>query len=210
VFIGSGIRHDLLVGGSREDRRRNRLDEYTRALVRRHVSGRLKVAPEHTSDPVLRLMRKPSFRLFEEFKKRFDDLSREAGLAQELVPYFISGHPGCTREDMADLARRTERLGYRLEQVQEFTPTPMTLATVLYWTGMDPATLKPVTCARTREEKAEQRSFFFRYMGESRSGGVPHPEGRGRQSKRSVPGKGRQWKHSEPRVPIGRRVRGKR
>jgi len=170
VFIGSGVRYDLLAGGSAAERRENRLDEYSRALVLRHVSGRLKVAPEHTSDAVLRRMRKPSFSVFEAFKKRFDELSWEAGRAQQLVPYFISAHPGCTLKDMEDLARLSRRLGVRLEQVQAFTPTPMTLATAMYFTGVDPYTLKPVYVARTPAERAEQHKLFFR-PGNGRSRG---------------------------------------
>jgi uncharacterized radical SAM protein YgiQ len=171
VFIGSGVRYDLLVGRTEEDRRRDHLDAYTRQLVRRHVSGRLKVAPEHTSARVLRMMRKPSFGMFEAFKKRFEDISRKAGLKQLLVPYFISAHPGCTRQDMADLARHTRRLGYRLEQVQEFTPAPMTLATAIYYSGMHPYNLRPVYSARSRAERAEQHRLFFGTKNQDRSGG---------------------------------------
>lgn len=171
VFVSSGVRYDMLVGGSAARRREMGLDEYTRALVLRHVSGRLKVAPEHTAGTVLRLMRKPSFAFFEDFKRRFDELCREAGRAQELVPYFISAHPGCTLDDMQDLARRSGRLGLRLEQVQMFTPTPMTLSTAMYYTGLNPYTLKPVYTARTRAQREAQHGLFFMQADGSRKDG---------------------------------------
>ena len=177
VFIGSGVRYDLLVDRPQAVPP----DAYTRQLVRCHVSGRLKVAPEHTSARVLRMMRKPPFRLFEVFKKRFDDISREEGLSQHLVPYFISAHPGCTREDMADLARHARRLGYRLELVQAFTPGPMTLATAIYYTGLHPYNLRPVYSARARAERAEQHRLFFRDRKEDRPGGRPRPGNSGRR-----------------------------
>ena len=147
----------------------NHLEEYTEQLVRHHVSGRLKVAPEHTSDEVLKIMRKPSFKYFHEFKKRFDAFCKKAGLNQQLIPYFISSHPGSKVEDMADLACQTKEMGFRLEQVQDFTPTPMTVATVIYYSGYHPYTLKKIYTARTPEEKKAQSRFFFWYQKENRA-----------------------------------------
>jgi radical SAM superfamily enzyme YgiQ (UPF0313 family) len=131
--------------------------------VLHHTSGRLKVAPEHTSDHVLALMRKPSFSLFRETKRRFDDICKQAGLRYQLIPYFISSHPGCRLEDMAQLALDMKQMGYRLEQIQDFTPTPMTLSTEAYYTGIDPASMKPVYVAVTPGDKADQRRLFFFY-----------------------------------------------
>jgi len=162
-FIGSGVRYDLLLHQSKDEAANLSAKEYTRELITRHVSGRLKVAPEHTSDRVLNLMRKPSFRLFEQFKRIFDRINREEGLRQQLIPYFISSHPGCHEEDMAQLAAITRRMGYQLEQVQDFTPTPMTVATEMFYTGYDPYTLEPVFTAHTPEEKQAQRQYFFWY-----------------------------------------------
>ena len=162
-FIGSGVRYDLLLHQSKDEATNLSTKEYTRELITRHVSGRLKVAPEHTSDRVLSLMRKPSFRLFEQFKRIFDRINREEGLRQQLIPYFISSHPGCHEEDMAQLAAITRRMGYQLEQVQDFTPTPMTVATEMFYTGYDPYTLEPVFTAHTPEEKQAQRQYFFWY-----------------------------------------------
>jgi len=126
----------------------------------------LKIAPEHTSDAVLNLMRKPSFAYFGEFKKKFERINREAGLNQQLIPYFISSHPGCHNEDMAELAALTKSFDFKLEQVQDFTPTPMTLATEIYYSGYHPYTLEPVFTAKSKDEKLEQRKFFFWYKGE--------------------------------------------
>ena len=131
-----------------------------------HTSGRLKVAPEHTSDAVLALMRKPSFSLFKETKRRFDEICKQAGLRYQLIPYFISSHPGCRLQDMAELALEMKRMGYRLEQIQDFTPTPMTLSTEMYYTGIDPTTMKPVYVATTPGDKADQRRLFFFYKPE--------------------------------------------
>ena len=156
LYVGSGIRCDLFApenGGW----------EYFREVVVHHTSGRLKVAPEHTSDQVLSMMRKPPFALFKETKQRFDDICRQAGLRYQLIPYFISSHPGCRLSDMADLAVEMRRMGYRLEQIQDFTPTPMTLSTEMYYTGIDPSTLRPVYVARTPADKADQRRLFFFY-----------------------------------------------
>ena len=159
-FIGSGVRYDLLLHQSTQ--------EYTRELIVRHVSGRLKVAPEHTSERVLSIMRKPPFSQFGEFKKIFDRINREEGLRQQLIPYFISSHPGCKEEDMAELAVITKRLDFHLEQVQDFTPTPMTVATEAWYTGFHPYTLEPVFSAKTQREKLAQRQFFFWYKPEER------------------------------------------
>lgn len=167
-FIGSGVRYDLLLYHSKDENANESAREYTRELICNHVSGRLKVAPEHTSDSVLYLMRKPSFRLFEEFKRIFDKINREKGLKQQIIPYFISSHPGCHEEDMADLAVRTKRLDFQLEQVQDFTPTPMTVSTETWYSGFDPYTLEPVFSAKTQKEKLAQRQFFFWYKPEER------------------------------------------
>ena len=167
-FIGSGVRYDLLLHKSKDANANKSAAEYTRELIVRHVSGRLKVAPEHTSDKVLYLMRKPNFELFYEFKRIFDKLNREENLRQQLIPYFISSHPGCTEEDMAELAVITKRLDFHLEQVQDFTPTPMTVATEAWYTGFHPYTLEPVYSAKTQKEKLAQRMFFFWYKPEER------------------------------------------
>ncbi len=167
-FIGSGVRYDLLLHHSKDEKTNESAREYTRELICNHVSGRLKVAPEHTSDSVLYLMRKPSFRLFEEFKRIFDKINREKGLKQQIIPYFISSHPGCHEEDMADLAVRTKRLDFQLEQVQDFTPTPMTVSTETWYSGFDPYTLEPVFSAKTQKDKLAQRQFFFWYKPEER------------------------------------------
>lgn len=167
-FIGSGVRYDLLLHDYKDPALNEAARDYTRELITRHVSGRLKVAPEHTSDRVLALMRKPSFRLFYDFKRTFDRINREAGLRQQIIPYFISSHPGCTEEDMAELAAETKQLDFQLEQVQDFTPTPMTVSTEAWYTGLHPYTLQPVTSAKTAEEKQRQRMFFFWYRPEQR------------------------------------------
>lgn len=170
TFIGSGVRYDLILHdtGNPETNRTNR--RYARELIEHHVSGRLKVAPEHTSDTVLALMRKPSFKLFGQFKALFDQVCRQSHLNQQLIPYFISSHPGCTKNDMAQLAELTRRMGYRLEQVQDFTPTPMTLSTEMWYTGLHPYTLKPVYSAKTPKEKHEQNEMFFWYKKEKIEG----------------------------------------
>lgn len=167
-FIGSGVRYDLLLHQSKDPDINKSTQEYTRELIARHVSGRLKVAPEHTSDRVLSIMRKPPFSQFGEFKKIFDRINREEGLRQQLIPYFISSHPGCKEEDMAELAVITKRLDFHLEQVQDFTPTPMTVATEAWYTGFHPYTLEPVFSAKTQREKLAQRQFFFWYKPEER------------------------------------------
>ena len=167
-FIGSGVRYDLLLHQSKDAKTNQSTKEYTRELITRHVSGRLKVAPEHTSDKVLYLMRKPPFEQFYEFKRIFDKINKEAGLRQQIIPYFISSHPGCTEEDMAELAVITKKLDFHLEQVQDFTPTPMTVSTEAWYTGVHPYTLEPVFSAKTPREKLAQRMFFFWYKPEER------------------------------------------
>ena len=151
AFVGSGIRYDLMS------------EEYARQLITRHVSGRLKVAPEHSSDNVLHIMRKPNWSNYLEFRKLFLRINEEAGLHQQLIPYFISSHPGCTKRDMAHLAEETKKMHYRPEQVQDFTPTPMTLSTTMFYTGINPYTREPIYVARTPEEKKQQNQYFFWY-----------------------------------------------
>lgn len=167
-FIGSGVRYDLLLHQSKDPKVNQSTAEYTRELIARHVSGRLKVAPEHTSDSVLDIMRKPPFSQFSEFKKVFDRINREEGLRQQLIPYFISSHPGCKEEDMAELAIITKHQDFHLEQIQDFTPTPMTVATEAWYTGFHPYTLKPIFSAKSQREKLAQRMFFFWYKPEER------------------------------------------
>lgn len=162
-FIGSGIRYDLLLHHSKDAKCNEAARTYIQELICKHVSGRLKVAPEHTADNVLHFMRKPSFRLFGEFKNIFDSINKKEGLRQQLIPYFISSHPGCTERDMAQLADLTKRMGYKLEQVQDFTPTPMTVSTETWYSGYDPYTLEPVFSAKTQKEKLAQRQYFFWY-----------------------------------------------
>jgi len=169
-FIGSGVRYDLLLHRSNDEESNRAAQEYTRELICRHVSGRLKVAPEHTSDRVLRLMRKPSFQQFYEFKRIFDRINREENLREQIIPYFISSHPGCEEQDMAELAVITKQLDFHLEQVQDFTPTPMTVATETWYTGYDPYTLEPVFSAKSPREKLAQRQYFFWYKPEERRG----------------------------------------
>lgn len=148
-FVGSGIRYDLMN------------EQYGEELIKHHVSGRLKVAPEHTSSSVLKLMRKPSWEQYERFYHFFEKVNDETGLRQQLIPYFISSHPGCTNKDMQQLAERCRQMHYRPEQVQDFTPTPMTLATTMFYTGVNPYTMEPVYVAKTKEEKQKQNSYFF-------------------------------------------------
>ena len=167
-FIGSGVRYDLLLHRYEEEKLNRAAGQYTEELIARHVSGRLKVAPEHTQDRVLRLMRKPSFKLFEQFKRLFERINRQHALNQQLIPYFISSHPGCQITDMAELAVITKNLHFQLEQVQDFTPTPMTLSTEMYYTGIHPYTLEKVETAHTKEQKLDQRQFFFWYKPECR------------------------------------------
>jgi uncharacterized radical SAM protein YgiQ len=170
AFVTSGIRYDLFLhnkGVSPEAKASH--ERYVEELVAHHVSGRLKVAPEHTSDEVLDVMRKPSFDYFYKFKEKFDAAKKKLGKMQfQIIPYFISSHPGSKPEDMADVAMKTKDLGFKLEQVQDFTPTPMTVATEIYATGVHPYDQKPVRVAKTPEAKQEQRSFFFWYKPEMR------------------------------------------
>ena len=167
-FIGSGIRHDMLVPEFNKNADPKELDDYTEELMKNHTSGRLKVAPEHTSDPVLKLMRKPSFKYFHKFKERFDRINIKNNLKLQLIPYFISNHPACELEDMANLAAETKDMGFQLEQVQGFTPTPMTVATVIYYSGYHPYTLKPTKTPKSKKEKDEQHRFFFWYKKENK------------------------------------------
>lgn len=156
ITIGSGIRYDLLQGAEGER-------EYVSQLIQKHVSGRLKVAPEHTEDSIVKLMRKPSFTLFEKFKKTFDEVNKKCGLREQLIPYFISSHPGCKPQDMKCLEQKLRSLRVMPEQVQDFTPTPMTLSTTMFYTGVNPYTMEPIFSAKTKEEKDKQKSFFFWY-----------------------------------------------
>lgn len=168
-FIGSGIRYDMLVPEFNKNADPKELDDYTEEVLTKHVSGRLKVAPEHTSDPVLKLMRKPSFSYFHEFKKTFDKINLRKKLNLQLIPYFISNHPESQLEDMANLAAETKDMGFQLEQVQGFTPTPMTVATVIYYSGYHPYTLKKSYVPKSKKEKDEQHRFFFWYKKENRN-----------------------------------------
>lgn len=167
AFVSSGLRYDLMFNERSLDPKKDA--EYVEQLITHHVSGRMKVAPEHTEDHVLKFMRKPAFHYFETFKRKFEEISKKKGLRQELIPYFISSHPGTTPEDMARLAIKTKKLGYRLEQVQDFTPTPMTVATEIYYSGYHPYTLKEVKTAITLDEKTRQRNFFFWYKPENKN-----------------------------------------
>ena len=167
-FIGSGVRYDLLLHRSDDEAVNRAAKEYTHELITNHVSGRLKVAPEHTSEKVLHVMRKPSFSQFEQFKRIFDCINREENLRQQIIPYFISSHPGCTAEDMAELAVLTKRMDFHLEQVQDFTPTPMTVSTEAWHTGFHPYTLQPIFSAKSQRDKLAQRQFFFWYKPEMR------------------------------------------
>ena len=168
-FIGSGIRYDMLVPEFNKNADPKELDDYTEEVLTKHVSGRLKVAPEHTSDPVLKLMRKPSFTYFHEFKKTFDKINLRKKLNLQLIPYFISNHPESRLEDMANLAAETKDMGFKLEQVQGFTPTPMTVATVIYYSGYHPYTLKKAYVPKSKKEKDEQHRFFFWYKKENQN-----------------------------------------
>ncbi len=169
AYVGSGVRYDLFIGRPKAEDKSNGYTEYAEQLIRHHVSGRLKVAPEHTDDGVLKVMRKPSFSYFLELKRLFDNLNRKDNTKRQIIPYFISSHPGCKTEDMAELAAETGKLGLRLEQVQGFTPTPMTLATVMYYTGINPYTGKKIFRARSLKDKKLQQLFFFWYKPENRN-----------------------------------------
>jgi uncharacterized radical SAM protein YgiQ len=167
AFVGSGIRYDLLVKDFNKNANEKVMDSYLEQLLTRHVSGRLKVAPEHTSDQTLKMMRKPSFKYFKKFTEKFNEINKKKNLKLQLIPYFISSHPNSTLEDMANLAVETKKMGFELEQVQDFTPTPMTVATVSYYSGYHPYTLKPVFVSKTKEEKQAQHKFFFWYKSEN-------------------------------------------
>ncbi len=168
-FIGSGVRYDLAMAHNKKNGKINQINRnYIEELIANHVSGRLKVAPEHTSDNVLNCMRKPSFSLFRNFKKIFEEVNKKYGLRQQLIPYFISSHPNCTEVDMAELAVITKDLDFQLEQVQDFTPTPMTVATEIYYSGYHPYTGERIFTAKSKDEKNAQRQFFFWYKPENR------------------------------------------
>jgi uncharacterized radical SAM protein YgiQ len=167
AFVSSGIRYDLLVPEYNKSDETKSLNTYMEQLVTKHIPGRLKVAPEHTSAPVLRIMRKPDFKHFHSFKKKYDRINERHNLKQPLIPYFISSHPGCEMQDMANLAIETKEMGFKLEQVQDFTPTPMTVATVIYYSGVHPYTLKPVYTVKDPKKKKEQNTFFFWYKREN-------------------------------------------
>lgn len=167
-FISSGIRYDMLLHRTSDEKKNHQSEIYTERLIAKHISGRLKVAPEHVSDRVLSVMRKPSFDAFYRFVRIFDEVNKRYGLKQEIIPYFISSHPGCQVSDMAQLAIATKRLNFHLEQVQDFTPTPMTLATEIFYTGLDPYTMEPMFCAKNDQEKQDQRRLFFWYKREER------------------------------------------
>ncbi len=156
AFIGSGIRYDMFSDWSNPTNRK-----YFEEVFKHHVSGRLKVAPEHTEDDVLQMMRKPSFKLFEALKQEFDALNRKHGLNQQLIPYLISSHPSCTLEHMKQLSNTIKRHKLIIEQIQDFTPTPMTLASTIFYTGVNPYNGKKVFVERSKQGKLKQRSFFF-------------------------------------------------
>jgi uncharacterized radical SAM protein YgiQ len=180
AFVGSGIRYDMILEktGRKETDENNKL--YLREVIKHHVSGRLKVAPEHSSDDVLKFMRKPSFKLFEQLNEEFKKINKEEKLNQQLIPYFISSHPGSKSEDMANLAIQTKDMDFKLEQVQDFTPTPMTLATVVYYSGYHPYTLEKIYTARSKNAKENQRKFFFWYKNEFKSSIIRDLKSKGR------------------------------
>lgn len=164
-YIGSGVRYDMLLHDWKDETLNSAARDYTRELIAHHVSGRLKVAPEHTQDHVLQIMRKPSFSQFYDFKRIFDKVNREEGLRQQIIPYFISSHPGCRKEDMEALSHETCALGLETDQVQDFTPTPLTVSTTIYATGYHPYTMEKVFCEHDPERKKLQKSFFFKDRG---------------------------------------------
>lgn len=210
-FIGSGIRYDLLLHRYADDNLNKAAHTYMEELIARHVSGRLKVAPEHTEDNVLKMMRKPSFELFGQFKKIFDRVNKQHGLNQQLIPYFISSHPGCTEADMANLAIQTKKLHFQLEQVQDFTPTPMTLATEMYYTGYHPYTLERyIRLIRKNKNWHNVNSFLVQ-------AGIPPPDntsiatnrekGFNRQVVWEVSRQASNNKHKEPDMQMTRKER---
>lgn len=168
AFIGSGIRYDMMFDQNGKIIKEWNL--YLELLMKQHVSGRLKVAPEHTETQVLMQMRKPGFKHFINFKKEFDRINQDNKLNLQLIPYFISSHPASKPEHMAQLALETKSLHFKLEQVQDFTPTPMTLSTCIFYTGIDPYTLKKIYVPVKKEDKENQKSFFFWYKKENRTG----------------------------------------
>ncbi|MDV7187081.1 YgiQ family radical SAM protein [Lutibacter sp. TH_r2] len=198
-FIGSGIRHDMLVPEFNKKADPKELDAYTEEVMTNHVSGRLKVAPEHTSDPVLKLMRKPSFTYFHKFKERFDKINIRKKLNLQLIPYFISSHPASELQDMANLAAETKDMGFQLEQVQGFTPTPMTVATVIYYSGYHPYTLKPTKTPKTKKERDDQHKFFFWYKKENQDWirNILNNVGRKDLLEKLIP-QGNSWRKNKP------------
>ena len=186
AFIGSGIRYDLFDNSP-----------YLETVVKHHTSGRLKVAPEHTEDHVLSIMRKPPFAMFEQLNRDFRDICARNDLRYQLIPYFISSHPGCREQDMKALADKVlGRLHFDLEQVQDLTPTPMTLSSVMFYTGENPYTGEKVYVARSQDDKRRQKSYFFRDGGrkEPQRGGAP----RGRDSQRGRAPQRREMKNVKP------------
>jgi len=167
ITIGSGIRYDLFISDNHEEALKKGFNEYLKLLLSKHVSGRLKVAPEHTSDEVLKIMRKPSFSKFITFKGMFDRINDQLQLNQQLIPYFISAHPGVTYSNMAELAVLAKQMRLITEQVQDFTPTPMTLSSVIYYTGLNPYTKDKIYTAISLPEKEIQKKFFFYYKAEN-------------------------------------------
>ncbi len=166
-FVGSGVRYDLILHEGKNGEFRATNMHFAEELICHHVSGRLKVAPEHTNPEVLNVMRKPPFEQFHLFKRIFDEVNRRHGLKQQIIPYFISSHPGSTEVAMAELAAETKQLDFKLEQVQDFTPTPMTVSTEIWYSGFHPYTLEPCFCAHSQEEKLRQRAYFFWYQSEN-------------------------------------------
>ena len=181
AFVGSGIRYDMILEKTGNEEANKSNSVYLREVIKYHVSGRLKVAPEHSSDEVLKFMRKPSFKLFEELNREFIKINKEENLNQQLIPYFISSHPGSKSEDMANLAIQTKDMNFRLEQVQDFTPTPMTLATVVYYSGYHPYTMEEIYTAKNRDAKEKQRQFFFWYKKEFKNKIINDLRAKGRE-----------------------------
>lgn len=169
VYIGSGIRYDLFLHPTQDKNLQKDHQRYLETLIQYHISGRLKVAPEHTSPAVLQQMRKPSFELFKSFHQQFEKINQQLGKKQQLIPYFISSHPGSDLGAMAELALETKKMGYQLEQVQDFTPTPMTISTAIYASGIHPYSGQTIFTATSTQEKLDQRRFFFWYQQENRA-----------------------------------------
>ncbi len=182
-FIGSGVRYDLLLNHCDDEACNKAARDYTEELITRHVSGRLKVAPEHTEDHVLQLMRKPPFKLFHDFKTIFDKINAQHNLHQQIIPYFISSHPGCTTHDMEQLAAKTRKMRLLTDQVQDFTPTPMTVSTETWYSGFHPYTLQPVFSAKSPAQKLQQREYFVTSKDEWNNRTKKHPAARGKNPK---------------------------